>query len=236
MPWLKLSLEPDTEWNTLYLEDWEEAIRSFFARRGESFYPKRWEFPGYYIIEMGKNGEWGEITLSQAEKVVVLKNLRLGYEVEDDFAIFICKFARQMGAANLFIFTENDHTVWYNYGAIDQPDPEPLKEDIVPEKVGIEPLKNFALGITYGGYPVLCLEPIQCTARSSKLISLSQQRLEKMLGSGPIGFASRMAVQCPWFIEKKQWQDLLAWSRLRCFDRLYEAVKEAKGSCRKRRD
>jgi len=109
-----------------------------------------------------------------------------------------------------------------------QPDPVPLQESILREKVAIKQLAKFSLLVTYEEKPVLCLEPIMCNAHEPGLASLAQRRLEKMYGGTPLGFASRMAVHCPWNITREQWDDLLAFSRLQAFDLLEGLVNTSR--------
>ena len=181
--------------------------------------------PGYHVVQLGEMGI-GEITLSCAERLVILDGLSLKENVECDFARFVLRFAHQMGAvgvcASMSSSTEWDF--WRKLGGVIRPDPVPLKKSISREKVDVKRLANFSLLVTYKDDPVLCLEPISCNAHAPGLVSLAQRRLEKEYGGSPLGFASRVAVHCPWEIDQEQWNDLLSFSRLQAFELLSDLV------------
>ena len=142
-------------------------------------------------------------------------------------ARFVVRFASQMGAVGVCVSnaSSTERNFWRKLGGVVQPDPVPLQESIRREKVAITKLAKFSLLVTYEGEPGLCLEPIMCNAHAPGLVSLAQRRLEKMYGGTPLGFASRMAVHCPWNITREQWDDLLSFSRLQAFDLLEGLVK-----------
>lgn len=222
MPWIEIELSPPVEWNEDGLEDWTLALGAFLTERGTGLNPMIRMLPGYNIVQLGEAGI-GELTLSCSERLVILDGLSLKGNVECDFARFVVRFARQMGAVGVCVSntsSSNERRFWKELGGVVQPDPVSLKESINPGKVGINQLAKFSLLVTYEGEPVLCLEPIMCNAHAPGLASLAQRRLEKMYGGNPLGFASRMAVHCPWNITREQWDDLLAFSRLQAFDLL----------------
>jgi hypothetical protein len=177
--------------------------------------------PGYNVVQFGEAGI-GELTLSSSERLVILDGLSLKGHVECDFARFVVRFARQMGAVGVCVSnaSSTERGFWRKLGGVIQPDPVLLKEAICREKVAIKQLAKFSLLVTYEGEPVLCLEPIMCNAHSPGIVSLAQRRLEKMYGGSPLGFASRVAVHCPWNITREQWDDLLSFTRLQAFDLL----------------
>lgn len=221
MPWIEIELTPRVKWNEDGLEDWSQALGAFLTERGTGLKPTIRMLPGCNILQFGESGI-GELTLSSSERLVILDGLSLKGNVECDFARFVVRFARQMGAVGVCVsnasFTEK--SFWRKLGGVIQPDPVPLSEPIRREKVAIKQLSNYSLLVTYEDEPVLCLEPIMCNAHAHGLVSLAQRRLEKIYGGTPLGFASRMAVHCPWNITREQWDDLLSFSRLQAFDLL----------------
>lgn len=226
MPWMELNLNPQSDWNDVGLEDWSEALAAFLAEKGKGIQPELQALPGYHVVALGKNEELGELIISSAERLVVLFGLSFESPIEKEFAHFLARFARQMGAVALRVPINSlkEKMFWKRMGAQLHPDPIQLKEKIRREKVGVDPLYQYGLLITYKGKPALCLEPIFCTARAEGLVSLAQRRIEKLLGGQPIGFASRISAHCPWELEKSQWDDLLALSRLECFEMLEQLV------------
>ena len=228
MPWMELQLNPQDDWNEEGLEDWSEALSAFLIEKGKGIKPELQALPGYHIIALGENKEQGELVISSTERIVVLLGLSFESQAEKEFAVFVARFAQQMGAVALRvpISYPKDKKFWEKMGAIFQPDPSDLKEKIQREKVDVEPLFRYSLQVTYKGKPALCLEPIFCTARSAEVVSLAQRRVEKRLGGYPIGFASRVSAYCPWELNQTQWDDLLSFSRLICFEVLEQRLKE----------
>jgi hypothetical protein len=221
MPWIEIELSPRVEWNEEGLEDWAQALGAFLTERGTDLNHKIRMLPGCNIVQLGEAGI-GELTLSSSERLVILDGLSLKGNVECDFARFVVRFASQMGAVGVCVSNADstEKGFWRNLGGVIQPDPVPLQESICREKVDIKQLSKFSLLVAYEGEPVLCLEPIMCNSHAPGLASLAQRRLEKMYGGTPLGFASRMAVHCPWTITSDQWDDLLSFSRLQAFDLL----------------
>jgi len=221
MSWIEIELSPRVEWNEDGLEDWSLALGAFLTKKGTGLNPVIRMLPGYDVVQLGEEGI-GELTLSSSERLVILDGLSLKGNVECDFARFVIRFARQMGALGVCVSntSSTERSFWQKLGGVIQPDPVPLKESIRRGKVAIKQLAKFSLLVTYEGEPVLCLEPIMCNTHPPGLASLAQRRLEKMYGRTPLGFASRMAVHCPWNITREQWDDLLAYSRLQAFDLL----------------
>jgi hypothetical protein len=221
MPWIEIELSPQVEWNEDGLEDWTLALGAFLTERGTGSNPLIRVLPGYNIVQLGEAGI-GELILSSSERLVILDGLSLKGNLECDFARFVVRFARQMGAVGVCVSNASykQRCFWQKLGGVIQPDPVPLQESIRRGKVAIEHLTNFSLLVTYEGKPVLCLEPITCNAHAPRLVSLAQRRLEKMYGGTPLGFASRMAIHCPWNISREQWDDFLSFSRLQAFDLL----------------
>lgn len=221
MSWIEIELSPRVEWNEDGLEDWSLALGAFLTKKGTGLNPVIRMLPGYDVVQLGEEGI-GELTLSSSERLVILDGLSLKGNVECDFARFVIRFARQMGALGVCVSntSSTERSFWQKLGGVIQPDPVPLKESIRRGKVAIKQLAKFSLLVTYEGEPVLCLEPIMCNTHPPRLASLAQRRLEKMYGRTPLGFASRMAVHCPWNITREQWDDLLAYSRLQAFDLL----------------
>lgn len=228
MPWIEIALTPRSEWNEDGLEDWALALGAFLTERGTGLNPQIQMLPGYNVVQLGEAGI-GDLTLSSAERLVILNGLSLKGNVECDFARFVVRFALQMGAVGVCVSdaSPTEKSFWRQLGGVIQPDPVPLEGSICREKVAIRQLAKFSLQVIYENEPVLCLEPITCNTHSPGLISLAQRRLEKMLGGSPIGFASRVAVHCPWHISRVQWADLLSFSRLQAFDMLEDIVNKS---------
>lgn len=227
MPWIEIELSPRSEWNEDGLKDWALALGAFLTEKGTELDPQIRMLPGYNVVQLGEAGV-GDLTLSSAERLVILNGLSLKGSVECDFARFVIRFALQMGARGVCVANADfsEKSFWRKLGGIIRPDPVPLEGMISPEKVGVKQLFKFSLLVTYEDEPALCLEPIACNAHSPGLISLAQRRLEKMYGRGPLGFASRVAVHCPWDISRIQWTDLLSYSRLQAFDLLEGIVNQ----------
>lgn len=225
MPWMEIELSPRSEWNEECLEDWAEALGVFCTERGTGLEPKIFRLPGYYVVQLGEPGN-GELTLSDAERLVILNGLSLKGNEECDFARFVVRFARQMGAVGVCasISSSMERNFWRKLGGSIQPDPVRLRGSIRKANVNVKQLAKFSLLVTYKGEPALCLEPIACNTHAPGLVSLAQRRLEKEYGQTPLGFASRVAVHCPWDINQEQWDDLLSFSRLQAFDLLSELV------------
>lgn len=225
MPWIEIELSPRVEWNEDALKDWTLALGAFFTESGTGLDPQIRMLPGCNVVQLGEEGI-GELTLSSSERLVILDGLSLKGNVECDFARFVVRFARQMGAVGVCISnpSSTERSFWKKMGGIIQPDPVPLQEPIDRGEVAIKQLADYGLLVTYQGEPVLCLEPISCNAHAPGLISLAQRRLEKKYGGTPLGFASRLAVHCPWDITREQWDDLLSFSRLQAFDLLDDLV------------
>lgn len=227
MPWMELNLDPQDNWNEESLEDWSVALASFLPGKGKKkIKPQPTALPGYYRVALGEKEELGELVISSAERLVVLLGLSYESSVEKELAHFVARFARQMGAVTLRvpILNATEKTFWKQLGAEFYPDPSGLDEDIRREDVEVEPLHQFNLQVTYKGKPALCLEPIFCNARAGGVVSLAQRRTERLLGGQPIGFASRISAHCPWKLNQTQWNDLLAFSRLKCFEVLEQCV------------
>lgn len=225
MSWMEIELSPQSDWNEDCLQDWAEALGAFLSDKGAGLEPQILMLPGYYVVQLGKMGI-GELTLSNSERLVILDGLSLRGDSDCDFAHFVVRFARQMGAVGVCasISSSLEREFWRKLGGVIQPDPIPLKELIRKEKVNVQQLARFSLLVTYDDDSALCLEPIRCNAHAPGPISLAQRRLEKEFGGSPIGFASRVAMHCPWDITKEQWNDLLSYSRLQAFDLLSELV------------
>ena len=225
MPWMEIEISPRSEWNEDGLEDWAQALGAFLTDRGTGLNPQISVLPGLNVLQLGEEGI-GELTLSSAERLVILEGLSLKGTIECDFARFVVRFARQMGAVGVCVSinSSDDKNFWRKLGGIIQPDSVPLEGSIEREKVAVRQLSNFSILVTYEGEPALCLEPITCNAHAPGLISLSQRRLEKVYGGSQLGFASRVAFHCPWILHQEQWDDLLSFSRLQAFDLLEKLV------------
>ena len=229
MSWMEIELSPRSEWNEEGLEDWAQALGAFLTDRGTGLNPTIRVLPGLNILQLGEEGI-GELTLSGAERLVILEGLSLEGTIEYDFARFVVSFARQMGAVGVCVSIKSpdDKKFWHQLGGIIRPDSVPLEGSIAQENVAVRQLSKFSLLVTYEGKPALCLEPITCNAHAPGLVSLSQRRLEKMYGGSPLGFASRVAVHCPWKFDRTQWSELLSFSRLQAFDLLEKLVSNSK--------
>ncbi|MDR3600666.1 MAG: hypothetical protein P4L49_09345 [Desulfosporosinus sp.] len=225
MPWIEIELSPRSEWNEDGLEDWAQALGSFLSEKGTGLEPQIRMLPGCNVLQLGEAGI-GELTLSSSERLVILDGLSLKGSVECDFARFAVRFARQMGAVGFCVssVSRTEKSFWRKLGGVIKPDPVPLQGPIRPSRVGIKQLAQFSLLVMYRDEPVLCLEPIRCNAHAPGLVSLAQRRLEKMYAGSPLGFASRVAIHCPWIISREQWDDLLSFSRLQAFDLLANLV------------
>jgi len=229
MPWMEIELSPRSEWNEDCLEDWAQALGAFLTERGTGLEPKILMLPGYHVVQLGEMGV-AELTLSGAERLVILEGLSLKGNEECDFARFVVRFARQMGAVGVCasVSSSVERNFWRKLGGVIQPDPIPFKGSIQKGNVNVKQLAKFSLLVTYKDNPVLCLEPIACNAHAPGLVSLAQRRLEREYGGSPLGFASRVAVHCPWDINQEQWNDLLSFSRLQAFDLLSDLVFTSK--------
>ncbi len=223
---MELELDPQSEWNEEALADWSCALTAFFAESGYEGQPKIRVLPGYQILTFGNLEKSGEIILSASERIVLLEGWSILGETERELASFIIRFARQMGAKALCISicSEVDRLFWVQRGGKLQPDPIPLDGDVFRERVAIHNQSKQSLLITYDEQPVLCLEPVICNAHAPGPISFAQRRLEKEFGGQPLGFASRVAVHSPWEINKEQWDDLLAYTRLQAFELISEGI------------
>lgn len=227
MPWIEVKLQPQLDWNEDALGDWTQALGAFLTEKGLDLKPKTRILPGYQVLALGDDGEAGEIILSASERIVLLEGWALKDAIDQEFAYLVTRVARDIGARGICIPVEStaEEDFWLALGGVVNPDPVPLADSILREKVGVQKLAKLSLLVTYENQPALCLEPIACNAHGPGPVSLAQRRLEKKLGGRPLGFASRVAVHCPWEINKSQWDDLLAFSRLQSFDLLYELVK-----------
>ncbi|MDP4161113.1 MAG: hypothetical protein Q8911_15365 [Bacillota bacterium] len=227
MPWIEIELSPQTEWNEDGLEDWALALGAFLMERGTELNPQIRMLPGYHVLQLGDAGI-GELRLSSSERLVLLNGFTLKGDTECDFARFVVRFACEMGAVGVCVSSTSfsDRNFWRKLGGVIKPDPVKLEGPIVRSKVAIQQLAKFSLQVTYESKPVLCLEPITCNAHAQGPISLAQRRLEKIYG-GHLGFASRLAVHCPWEVSREQWSDLLSYSRLQAFDLLEGMVSSS---------
>jgi len=228
MPWIEIELDPQTDWNEQSLEDWAYALGAFSTGQGKNIQPNIRMLPGYQVLEIeGMNG-LGEIILSPAERAIMVEGLAVHNKAERELAGFIVRFASEMGALSLCIPVAEgtEKRFWQSLGGKLRPDPVILPGDIKREEVGLEKMAQYSLAVTYAGHLALCLEPIICNIHAPGPVSLAQRRLEKLFGGQPLGFASRVAVHCPWDISKQQWDDLLAYSRLAAFEMFSEIVLE----------
>ena len=229
MPWMELPLNPLTDWNEAGLPDWAEALGAFLTEKGKGVTPSLQVLPGYHILALGEDEEAGELLISSSERLIVLVGMKLANSSDREFAGVVARFAREMGAVALRapIHYSSEKDFWKRLGAEVVPDPVPLHEPIRRERVGVKTLYKQSLIVTYRGKPALCLEPIFCTARPSGPVSLTERRLEKLFGGGrPIGFASRVSAHSPWEINKTQWDNLLAYSRLEAYEVLAKLVTQ----------
>lgn len=228
MPWVEVELKPNFEWSEEALNDWSHALTAFLTDKGVELRPKARVLPGYQVLSIGEQENMGAIVLSSSERLVLLEGWSLNGPLEQEFAYFTLRFAREMGAVALCTALSSDaeEDFWLKMGGIVRPDPVPLAGKITRRKVDVLPLGKLSILVRYDGQPALCLEPIACNAHAPGPVSLAQRRLEKMFGGRPLGFASRVAVHCPWEISKSQWDDLLAFSRLKSFELLHKMVWE----------
>jgi hypothetical protein len=230
MPWMELPLNPTTDWNEAGLNDWAEALGAFFIERGKGIKPSLHVLPGYQILALGEEDTAGELLMSSSERLIVLMGLSMVNSSDLEFAQVVTRFAREIGAVALRapVHYVSEKEFWKKLGAKFIPDPVPLSEEIQREKIGVEPLYKQSLLVTYRKKPALCLEPIFCTAHPAGPVSLAERRLEKLISGGrPIGFASRVSAHSPWELQKAQWDDLLAFSRLEAYEVLAKQVSES---------
>lgn len=226
MSWMEIRLNPQATWNEESLEDWACALAAFSLAKGKEVQPTIRVLPGYQVLEIEGIIGSGEIILSPSERVVLLEGVKLE-NLERDFAVFLLRFASEMGAISLCVPAEEkaERRFWQSLGGRVRPDPQGLPEEIDRSKVGVKQLADFGLLVTYADHPALCLEPIICNTHAAGPASLAQRRLEKKFGGQPLGFASRIAIHCPWDISKQQWDDLLAYSRLQAFEVFAEIIE-----------
>lgn len=229
MPRMEIKLNPVIDWHEEALDDWRCALNAFLTEKGQKLKSGP-RLPGYEIIEIAGNNK-AEIILSASERLVLLEGLEVGEYFERELAQFVLRFAREMGAKSLFVpvITLSEENFWSGLGGLLHPDPVPLTGEIERAKVSVEKLARLSILINYDQRPALCLEPIACNVHAPGVISLAQRRLEKEFGGQPLGFASRIAIHCPWDFRRRQWDDLLAYSRLQAFEVLESLVKEIKG-------
>lgn len=225
MPRMEIFLDPALEWQEESLEDWCCALGAFLCDTGVEV-KRGFRLPGYEVLEIQGEEIQAELILSASERLMVLEGFPVGNSQHRDMAQILLRFARNMGAERLFIPAESNAETefWRQAGALPVPDPQPLKEKIRRDRVGVESLGLVSLLVRYRGKPALCLELIRCSVHAPGLVSLAGRRLERHFG-GPLGFASRVAAQCPWDIEREQWDDLLAFSRLKAFEVLAERLE-----------
>ncbi|MHB1652099.1 MAG: hypothetical protein ACYCVD_06420 [Desulfitobacteriaceae bacterium] len=226
---MKIQLDPVSDWQQEALEDWRCALGAFLIETGQRVRDGL-RLPGYEVLEIIGNDNTAELILSASERLVFLEGLIIEGYMEKEFARFIIRFAREMGARGLFVPVDSlpEECFWQEFGGKLQPEPQPLGGTIKRSQVGVGRLDRLSLLVTYTSQPVLCLEPIACNVHSPGPISLAQYRLEKVFGGGPLGFASRVAAYCPWDIRRSQWDDLLSYSRLQAFELLEDVVNEGK--------
>lgn len=230
MPWMELPLNPMTDWDEEGLPDWAEALGAFLTEKGKGVTPSLQVLPGYHVLSLGEDEAAGELLISSSERLIVLMGLTFENSSNREFAGYVARFAREMGAVALRapVHHSTERQFWRKLGAEVIPDPVLLREKVRREMVGVEALFGQSILVTYRGKPALCLEPIFCTARPGGLVSLAERRLEKLFGGGhPIGFASRISAHSPWEIEKIQWDDLLAYSRLEAYEVLAKLVTQS---------
>lgn len=229
MPRIEIKLDPVLDWHDEVLDDWQCALGAFLTEKGQRVKPGL-RLPGYEILEITGTENNTEIILSASERLVLLEGLAIESYLEKELAQFVIRFAREMGAESLFvpIISVSEENFWSSFGGKIWPDPGPLDGEIKRDKVGVEKLARVSILVTYAGKPALCLEPIICNIHAPGPVSLAQRRLEKELGGRPLGFASRVAVHCPWDLRRTQWDDLLAYSRLQAFELLESLVIQQK--------
>jgi len=102
MSWIEIEISPRVEWNEDGLEDWTLALGTFLTERGTGLNPMIRILPGYNVVQLGETGI-GELTLSSSERLVILDGLSLKGNIECDFARFVVRFARQMGAVGVCV-------------------------------------------------------------------------------------------------------------------------------------
>lgn len=143
MPWIEISLSPRSEWNEEGLNDWTCALGAFLTERGTGLNPQIQMLPGQNIVQLGEGGI-GNLTLSSAERLVIIDRLSLQGSMECDFARFLVRFALQMGALGVCVSNASfsEKNFWQKLGGIIKPDPGPLLEAISPEKVAIKQQPN----------------------------------------------------------------------------------------------
>ncbi|AGA70236.1 hypothetical protein Desdi_2824 [Desulfitobacterium dichloroeliminans LMG P-21439] len=230
MPWMELCLDPLTDWDEEGLADWAEALGAFLTERGRKITTSLQRLPGYLIVRMGEEDEAGELLVSSSERLIVMMGLTVKNDSEREFAEMLTRFAKEMGAVALRAPIQYlaEKRFWQRLGALDVPEPVLLQEEIQREKVGVELLYKQSLLVTYRDHPALCLEPIFCSARPDGPQSLAARRVEKLLGGGrPIGFASRVSAYSPWQFDKKEWEEILAYSRLESYELLEQLVNQS---------
>jgi len=218
MPRMEIFLHPDSEWQKDSLEDWCCALGAFLYDQGIGI-KRGFCLPGYEVLEIQGAEFRAELILHASERLVILQGFPIKNIIHEEMAQVLLRFARNMGAEWLFIPTESSRETefWRQAGGLPLPDPRTLKEKIRRECVSVESLGGVSLLVRYRREPALCLELIACTAHAPGLVSLAGRRLERYFGS-PLGFASRIAARCPWELERAQWEDLLAYSRLKAFE------------------
>lgn len=221
---MEIFLKPALEWQEESLEDWCCALGAFLYDEGIEV-KRGFHLPGYEVLEIQGEGLQAELILSASERLMVLEGFPVKSARQEDMARTLLRFARNMGAQRLFIPAESriEEAFWLQAGGQPLPDRKPLEEKIRREYVVVESLGGVSLLVRYQGEQVLCLEPITCTVHAPGLISLAGRRLEKHFG-GPLGFTSRVAAYCPWELKREQWDDLLAYSRLKAFEILAEQL------------
>lgn len=230
MPWMELSLNPKTDWDEEGLPDWVEALGAFLMEKGKGVKPSLQVLPGYHVLSLGEDRDAGELLISSSERLIVLMGLTFENSLNREFAGYVARFARELGAVALRApaHCSAERNFWRKLGARLIPDPILLREKVRREMVGVEALFGQSILVTYRSKPALCLEAIFCTARPGGPVSLAERRLEKLFGEGrPIGFASRISAHSPWKIEKSQWDDLLAYSRLEAYEVLAKLVTQS---------
>lgn len=224
MPRMEMILKPVVEWQEENVEDWSCALGAYLTDKGLEV-KRGFRLPGYEALELLGEGMKAELILSASERLMVLEGFPVVNARQEEAVRILLYFARKMGAERLFIPAESgaEEQFWQKAGAQALPEPQPLSEKIKREKIAVESLGGVSLLVCYQGEPVLCLEPIACSVHAPGLICLAQRRLEKYVG-GPLGFVSRVAGYCPWVLEREQWDDVLAYSRIKAFEILAERL------------
>lgn len=221
---MEILLKPVVEWQDESVADWSCALGAYLAEKGLEV-KQGFRLPGYEALELLGKDMKAELILSASERLMVLEGFPVVDAGQEEVARILLYFARKMGAERLFIPAESgvEEKFWQKAGAQTLPEPQALSERIKREKIAVESLGGVSLLVRYQGKALLCLEPIACSVHAPGLISLAQRRLEKHFG-GPLGFASRVAGDCPWALEREQWDDVLAYSRLEAFEVLVERL------------